>query len=75
MQIIKGKRFKIIKLSQKLKPYFRQKLLAMGLVPGAVFEVKRLAPLGDPIQITIHGFELSLRRRDLDMLELLECLE
>ena len=41
---------------------FRSKLLAMGLTPGTAFEVVRLAPLGDPVEIRVRGFLLSLRR-------------
>jgi len=41
---------------------FRSKLLAMGLLPGTAFEVVRLAPLGDPVEIRVRGFLLSLRR-------------
>lgn len=41
---------------------FRQKLLAMGLIPGVMLEVIRTAPLGDPMQICVRGFHLSLRK-------------
>lgn len=41
---------------------FRHKLLAMGLTPGVVLEVIRTAPLGDPMQICVRGFHLSLRK-------------
>jgi len=75
VQYVAGKKIKIMALKKGLKPYFRQKLLAMGVVPGAVFEVQRVAPLGDPVHITIHGFDISLRKQDLAMLDLLECLE
>jgi ferrous iron transport protein A len=40
---------------------YRQKLLAMGLTPGTEFSVTRLAPLGDPVEIQVRGFALSLR--------------
>lgn len=41
---------------------YRRKLLAMGLTPGTVFNVTRVAPLGDPVEIAVRGFRLSLRR-------------
>ncbi len=41
---------------------YRQRLLAMGLTRGAELTVKRVAPLGDPVEITIRGFNLSLRK-------------
>ncbi len=41
---------------------YRKKLLSMGLTPGAQFSVTRVAPLGDPIEIQVRGFKLSLRK-------------
>ncbi len=42
----------------------RQRLLEMGLTVGAEFQVVRFAPLGDPIEIKVRGYHLSLRKRD-----------
>ncbi|WP_077730155.1 Fe(2+) transporter permease subunit FeoB [Methylocaldum sp. 14B] len=47
-------------------PVYRQKLLAMGLTPDTEFTVIRFAPLGDPIEIHVRGFDLSLRREEID---------
>jgi len=41
---------------------YRRKLLAMGLTPGTKFSVVRFAPMGDPVEISLRGFDLSLRR-------------
>lgn len=41
---------------------YRKKLLSMGLTPGVEFSVTRLAPLGDPVEIRVRGFNLSLRK-------------
>ncbi len=41
---------------------YRRKLLSLGLTPGAVLSVTRVAPLGDPVEIRVRGFALSLRR-------------
>lgn len=41
---------------------YRRKLLAMGLTPGAELSVTRLAPMGDPVEISVRGFAMSLRR-------------
>lgn len=41
---------------------YREKLLAMGLTRGTEFTVKRIAPLGDPVEINVRGFALSLRK-------------
>jgi Fe2+ transport system protein FeoA len=42
----------------------RQRLLELGFVPGAPLRVVRLAPLGDPMQIELHGAYISLRRSE-----------
>lgn len=47
-----------------LGPERRQRLLEMGLTVGAEFEIVRFAPLGDPIEIKLRGYHLSLRRAD-----------
>lgn len=41
---------------------YRRKLLAMGLIKGTEFTVNRVAPLGDPVEIDLRGFSLSLRK-------------
>lgn len=41
---------------------YRDRLLAMGLTRGTEFTMKRVAPLGDPVEISIRGFALSLRK-------------
>lgn len=41
---------------------FRQKLLAMGLIKGTSFKVIRVAPMGDPVEISVRDYSLSLRR-------------
>ena len=49
---------------------YRQRLLAMGLTPGVVFGLKRMAPLGDPIEISVRNFTLTLRKGEASILEL-----
>ncbi|MDY0390733.1 MAG: FeoA family protein [Desulfobulbus oligotrophicus] len=41
---------------------YRQKLLAMGLTKGTAFKVVRVAPMGDPVEILVRNYSLSLRR-------------
>ncbi|WP_205762400.1 FeoA family protein [Magnetospirillum aberrantis] len=48
---------------------YRQRLLAMGLTPGAVFSVTRVAPLGDPVEISVRNFTLTLRREEAAILK------
>lgn len=42
----------------------RRRLLEMGVLPGTAFRVERVAPLGDPIEIRVRGYALSLRRAE-----------
>jgi ferrous iron transport protein A len=48
---------------------FRHKLLAMGLTPGVLMTVVRVAPLGDPIQVMLRGYTLSLRKKECQQIE------
>ena len=41
---------------------YRKKLLSMGLTPGVEFSVTRYAPMGDPVEIQVRGFSLTLRK-------------
>lgn len=43
---------------------YRRRLLAMGLTPGTAFAVTRQAPMGDPVELRVRGFSLSLRREE-----------
>ncbi|MFZ1029277.1 MAG: FeoA family protein [Limnoraphis robusta] len=47
---------------------YKSKLLSMGLTPGTEFTVIRVAPFGDPIEINVRGFNLSLRKQEADAL-------
>lgn len=57
-----GESGKVLRLSGE--PQIRRRLMDMGLTPGAVIEVEKLAPLGDPIEIQVRGYHLSLRKRE-----------
>ncbi|EKD53753.1 MAG: ferrous iron transport protein A [uncultured bacterium] len=48
---------------------YRHRLISMGLLPGTEFVVSRIAPLGDPIEITVRGFSLSLRKGEASLLQ------
>lgn len=43
---------------------FRRRLMELGLVPGTVIEVVRVAPMGDPLELSVRGCELSIRRSE-----------
>jgi len=63
-----GARGRVVRLAGGAGGY-RAKLLSMGLTPGAVFTVLRVAPMGDPVEIALRGFRLTLRRAEADALQ------
>lgn len=46
----------------------RRKLLDMGITEGVQIKIKKIAPLGDPVDIALRGYELCIRRTDLSMI-------
>lgn len=66
-----GQTAKIIALASGDAAY-RQRLIAMGLLPGTLFTVSRIAPFGDPIEILVRGFALSLRKHEANILQIEE---
>ncbi|OQK18723.1 iron transporter FeoA [Methyloprofundus sedimenti] len=49
---------------------YRKRLLAMGLTPGTEFSIVRYAPMGDPVEIALRGFSLTLRKNEADILSI-----
>ena len=47
----------------------RRRLFDMGVTPGAEVYLRKKAPLGDPIEVTVRGYELSIRKADAEMIE------
>ena len=47
----------------------RRRIMDMGITKGASVTVRKVAPLGDPIEVTVRGYELSLRKADAEMIE------
>jgi len=66
-----GAKAKIKSLKTGDKAY-RNKLIAMGLIPGTQVTLERIAPLGDPIEISVRGYALSLRKDEAQIIELHE---
>nr|WP_320013028.1 FeoA family protein [uncultured Desulfobulbus sp.] len=58
-----GEQAMIIGFQQSSQPY-RQRLLAMGLTKGTKLRVSRVAPLGDPVEIEVREYNLSLRKEE-----------
>ena len=47
----------------------KRRIMDMGLTRGVEVTVRKVAPLGDPVEVTVRGYELSLRRADAEMVE------
>ena len=47
----------------------KRRIMDMGITTGVQVHVRKVAPLGDPIEITVRGYELSLRKADAEMIE------
>ena len=47
----------------------RRRIMDMGITKGVEVYVRKVAPLGDPVEVTVRGYELSLRRADAEMIE------
>ena len=64
----KGMKAKVVGYADG-NPAYRARLLALGITRGVGVEVVNLAPLGDPIEISLRGFHLSLRRSEASIVE------
>lgn len=65
----KGQKAKVVFLNTVDKA-LRRRLLDMGITEGVQVKVKKIAPLGDPVDIELRGYELCLRKRDLKMIDI-----
>lgn len=63
-----GQTVKVVKLHGE--GAVKRRIMDMGLTKGVEVYVRKVAPLGDPIEITIRGYELSLRKADAEMIEI-----
>ena len=69
-QIATGKEVKIIKVGGEGE--LRCRLLDMGLIPRTIVRVQKVAPMGDPIEIHLRGYELTIRKEDAGKIEVAE---
>ena len=47
----------------------KRRIMDMGITRGVEVKIRKVAPLGDPIEVTVRGYELSLRKADAEMIE------
>lgn len=62
-----GETVKIVKLQGE--GAVKRRIMDMGLTKGTEVYIRKVAPLGDPVEITVRGYELSLRKADAEMIE------
>ncbi|MBR6237436.1 MAG: ferrous iron transport protein A [Lachnospiraceae bacterium] len=62
-----GDTVKVVKLHGE--GALKRRIMDMGITKGTDIYVRKVAPLGDPIEITVRGYELSLRKGDAEMIE------
>jgi DtxR family Mn-dependent transcriptional regulator len=62
-----GQKCKVVKIATRGDTYKR--IAEMGVTPGAVLEVERVAPLGDPVEVKVRGYHLSLRKDEAEGIE------
>ena len=62
-----GNTVKVVKLHGE--GAVRRRIMDMGITKGTEIYVRKVAPLGDPVEVTVRGYEVSLRKEDAQMIE------
>ena len=62
-----GSTVKVVKLHGE--GAVKRRIMDMGITKGVQIYVRKVAPLGDPVEVTVRGYELSLRKADADLIE------
>ena len=66
-QVQVGEDVKVVKIHGE--GAVKRRIMDMGLTKGVQVHVRKVAPLGDPVEITVRGYELSIRKGDAEMIE------
>lgn len=66
-QVKCGETVSVVKLTGE--GALKRRIMDMGITKGTEVYIRKVAPLGDPIEITVRGYELSLRKADAEMIE------
>lgn len=67
-QVPVGNTVRVVKLHGE--GAIKRRIMDMGITRGTEIRVRKVAPLGDPVELTVRGYELSLRRADAEMIEI-----
>lgn len=63
-----GDRVRVVKLHGE--GAVKRRIMDMGLTKGVDVYIRKVAPLGDPVEVTVRGYELSIRKADAEMIEI-----
>lgn len=66
-QVKVGDTVKVVKLHGE--GAVKRRIMDMGITKGVEVYIRKVAPLGDPIEVTVRGYELSIRKSDAEMIE------
>ena len=67
-EVKKGQTVKVVKLNGE--GAVKRRIMDMGITKGVEVYIRKVAPLGDPVEITVRGYELSIRKADAEMIEI-----
>ena len=62
-----GETVKVVKLTGE--GAVKRRIMDMGITKGVEVHIRKVAPLGDPVEVNVRGYELSLRKADAEMIE------
>lgn len=68
-----GETVKVIRLTGE--GVLRRRIMDMGITKGCVIKVTNVAPLGDPVEIELRGYSLTIRKKDAEIIEVSENIE
>ncbi len=66
-----GETVKVVKLTGSGS--VKRRIMDMGITKGVTIDIRKVAPLGDPVEVTVRGYELSLRKADAEMIQVEEA--
>ena len=67
-QVKRGESAKVVKLHGE--GAVKRRIMDMGITKGVTVYVRKVAPLGDPVEVNVRGYELSIRKADAEMIEI-----
>lgn len=66
-----GSKVKVLKINGE--GAYKRRIMDMGITKGSEIFIRKVAPLGDPVEVTVRGYELSLRKGDAECVEVLQA--